>query len=188
MLHLLRNESPRYVACTGFSASNHKCIQCPWSELDIEEAAMSVNPDAALGNCPDYSTGYGGKVCFSGSVDFSGERVKVVLDRCTLTSSCRLCRRFGSSSFLRLKVPLKILHSSGKSLRELFERPFIIWGTVFRSFYAKDATVFLFKTREVYKDASIQLLDSSQGLTLFEFLDQFNPLNLNSAQVASFLL
>ncbi|KAJ7484690.1 RNA dependent RNA polymerase-domain-containing protein [Mycena latifolia] len=155
--------------------------QCPWTELDLEELAMRANPNAALGNCPEYLKGYGGKVCFSGSVEVD-KGVKVVLDRCSLTSSCRLCRRFGSSRFLRLKVSMRTLHSSAYNLKELFQRPFIIWGKVFRSFYAKEGTVILFQTRETYKNGAIQLLDSTYGFTLFEFLDQFNPLKLNSNQ------
>jgi hypothetical protein len=150
----------------------------------MEEAAMSINPNAALGNCFEYPSGYGGKVCFAGSVEVKGNKVKVVLDRCTLASSCRLCRRFGSSSFLRLKVPLKILHSSKNDLKAFFQKPFVIFNSVFRAFYAKEGTVFLFKTRESHSLGTIS--DSTAGLTLFEFLDEFNPLQLNANQVHDF--
>lgn len=184
--HLLPKGNPKYVALNVsrlFQPTS--CDQCPWSELDIEEEAYSVNPNAGLGNCSERE-GYSGKVCFSGTVEVSNsKRVKVVLERCTLGSSCRLLRLFGSSKFLRLKIPLKILHSSD-DLKLFFQRPFILWGSVFRSFYAKEGTVFLFQTNEVYKQGIIQ--NTTQGLTLFEFLDQFNPLELNSNQVCLALL
>ncbi|KAF7349229.1 Dimethylaniline monooxygenase [Mycena sanguinolenta] len=157
--------------------------QCPWEELDREEAALSVDPNAALGNSPAYPERYyGGKVSFVGSIEEvgTGGKFKVVLDRCGLTSSSRLCRRFGSSAILRLKVPLKLLHSD-KNLQEFFRKPFVIFGNVFRSFYAKEATVFLFKTRESYSQGKIH--DSPAGLSLFEFLDEFNPLELNANQM-----
>ncbi|KAJ6590543.1 RNA dependent RNA polymerase-domain-containing protein [Mycena vulgaris] len=178
------DETAREISIDDAFAAERKS-QSPWEELDLEEAALAVNPNAGLGNCPEYLTGYGGKVCFAGRVEIDKDTktVKVVLDRCTLTSSCRLCRRFGSSQFLRLKIPSKNLYASNNGLKELFQKPFAIWGSVFRSFYAHDGTVFLFRTREIYQNGAIKLLDSKHGgLTLFEFLDQFNPLKLNSSQ------
>jgi hypothetical protein len=40
----------------------------------------------------------------------------------------------------------------------------------------------LFKTREYYSLGAIHDSDSTHGLSLFEFLDQFNPLELNANQ------
>ncbi|KAJ7076077.1 RNA dependent RNA polymerase-domain-containing protein [Mycena belliarum] len=174
------NEKARDIVVDAAFAAERKSHD-PWNELDLEERALAANPNAALGNCPEYDKGYGGKICFSGSIEIDRE-VKVVLERCTLTSSCRLYRQFGSSQFLRLKVPSKKVHLLKSGLIDFFRRPFVIWGNVFRSFYAKEGTVFLFKTREMYRDGSIQLPDSARGLSLFEFLDQFNPLKLNSNQ------
>ncbi|KAJ7128080.1 RNA dependent RNA polymerase-domain-containing protein [Mycena filopes] len=157
--------------------------QSPWGELDLEETAMRLDPNAALGNCSEnLKSYYGGKICFSGNIEIDTTKmVKVVLDRCTLTSSCRLYRRFGSSSFLRLKVPLRTLHSPENGLREFFRKPFIVFNSVFRAFYAKDGAVFLFKTRETYYDNAVH--DSEVGLSLFEFLDEFNPLEHNANQL-----
>ncbi|KAJ7434748.1 RNA dependent RNA polymerase-domain-containing protein [Mycena galericulata] len=190
VVETLLNEKVREIDA-AFAAERKS--QCPWAELDLEEKAIRLNPNAALGNCPEYPQGHGGKVCFSGTIEAQiseGKNkgihsVKVVLDRCTLTSSCRLCRRFGSTSFLRLKIPSKILHSHAEGLREFFLRPFVLFGAVFRSFYAKDGTVFLFKTRERFTNDSIKMFGSTYDhhLPLFEFLDQFNPLHLNSKQL-----
>ncbi|KAJ7136071.1 RNA dependent RNA polymerase-domain-containing protein [Mycena epipterygia] len=176
---ILKEKAREISVDTAFAAERKS--QCPWSELDIEEEALSVNPHSGLGNCAQRE-GYSGKVCFSGAVEvLNSKRVKVILERCTLGSSCRLLRLFGSSKFLRLKIPLKTLHSSD-DLKVFFQRPFILWGSVFRSFYAKEGTVFLFQTNESYAQGDIQTLDVTRGLALFEFLDQFNPLELNSNQ------
>ncbi|KAJ6486858.1 RNA dependent RNA polymerase-domain-containing protein [Mycena sanguinolenta] len=175
-------EKARKIKFDAAFAAERKS-QCPWEELDREEAALSVDPNAALGHSPAYPEGYyGGKVSFVGSIEEVGKggNFKVLLDRCGLASSSRLCRRFGSSAILRIKVPLKLLHSD-KNLQEFFLKPFVIFGSVFRSFYAKEATVFLFKTRERYTGGKIH--DSTAGLSLFDFLDQFNPLELNANQM-----
>src|ERR1700761_3911181 len=157
----------------------------------MEESAMVDNPNAGLGNCPEHQAKYGGKACFSGTLELLNNKVstaRVLLDRCTLKASCRLWRRFGSSSFLKIKIPSKTLHSGDKGIRELFRKPFIIFESVFRSFFAKEGTVFLFKTCETFENGVIR--SNGSGLTLFEFLDQFNPLQLNSDQVGipSFIL
>ncbi|KAJ7039848.1 RNA dependent RNA polymerase-domain-containing protein [Mycena alexandri] len=183
-VELLLNEKTREVRLDAAFAAERKA-QSPWGELDTEEAAMSINPNAALGNCAEYPTarGYGGKICFSGNIEIdASKRVKVVLERCVLTSSCRLYRRFGSSSFLRLRVPMKTLHSGDNGLKDFFRRPFIVFGSVFRAFYAKDGTVFLFKTKETYHNSDNAIHDSNNGLSLFEFLEDFNPLKLNADQ------
>ncbi|KAF8189916.1 RNA dependent RNA polymerase-domain-containing protein [Mycena galopus ATCC 62051] len=177
---ILKEKEQKITANAAFAAERKS--QCPWEELDLEEAALSVSPDAALGNCPEYPKRYGGKVSFVGNIEAvgNGEKFKVVLDRCTLSSSCRLCRRFGSSAILRLKLPQKVWYAGNKNLKDFFYKPFVILGKVFRAFYAKDGTVFLFKTREYYTNGEIR--HSTTGLSLFEFLDQFNPLQLNANQ------
>ncbi|KAJ7275086.1 RNA dependent RNA polymerase-domain-containing protein [Mycena rebaudengoi] len=165
-----------------------KQSQDPWGILDAEEDALRVNPNAALGNSPDYPDGYGGKLCFGGKISIvaNSQAITLELDRCTVGSSCRLWRRFGSSSFLRIKVPSTILHSSHR-LTEYFQRPFVLWDdSVFRAFYAKEDSVFLFKTRELPvwdENGRIRFLESPNGLSLFEFIDQFNPLHLNDNQI-----
>ncbi|KAK7019017.1 dimethylaniline monooxygenase [Favolaschia claudopus] len=176
---LLKEKTRDLDTDRAFSAERKS--QCPWQELDAEEAALLNNPNSALGNFPESPKGfYGGKVGFIGNIDEVAGRYNVTLDRCTLTTSCRLCRQFGSSSILRLKVPLKILHHN-QNLRTFVRRPFVILGNVFRAFYAKETTVFLFRTRENYSNG--QIYDPpSGGLSLFDFLDQFNPLQLNTDQ------
>ncbi|KAJ6631174.1 RNA dependent RNA polymerase-domain-containing protein [Mycena sp. CBHHK59/15] len=176
-------EQNKHVASSHAAFAAERESQCPWTELDAEESAMAINPNAALGNCPDYPRGYGGKLCFGGRLEIDqNSNISVVLGRCTVGPSCRLCRFFGSSSFLRLKVPAKTLHSANSGLIEFHQRPFIVWDRVFRAFYAKEDNIFLFKTREIFRDGAVQLVESPNGLSLFEFLNQFNPLELNCNQ------
>ncbi|KAJ7213532.1 RNA dependent RNA polymerase-domain-containing protein [Mycena pura] len=183
---IILREITAQVRDSGPIDAEHQ-LQSPWADLDLEESAMIDNPNAALGNCPEHLAGYGGTACFSGTLQAGNNKVstaRVLLDRCTLKASCRLWRRFGSSSFLKIRIPnLKTLRSGdeGINLRELFRKPFIIFESVFRSFFAKDGIVFLFKTCETFKNGVVQS-NGGSGLTLFEFLDQFNPLQLNSDQ------
>lgn len=65
-------------------------------------------------------------------------------------------------------------------------RPFIIHNHVFRTFYAKDNNMFLFRTNEVMSDSGITTPGSSATsgpMSLMEFLNWHNPLELNSKQV-----
>jgi RNA-dependent RNA polymerase len=113
---------------------------------------------------------------------------KVVLEKPQIGASCRFTRRFGSISFLRVKVPEMFLNRPNNRLTEFFSRPFILNGRVFQTFYAKDDNMFLFRTNEIFKGGSIQAaLGPSRGLSFLEFLNWHNPLRKNTKQ-ASFIL
>lgn len=107
---------------------------------------------------------------------------KIILDRCTLGPSCRFARRFGSKSFLRIKIPAPILHNPNNELNSFFSKPFVFWGRIFRAFYAKDDTVFLFLTNELMEDLQI-VPGVFPGLSLFQFAEWHNPLSTNVGQV-----
>lgn len=121
-------------------------------------------------------------------MDSKGElnSYKIILDRCTLGPSCRFARRFGSSNFLRIKIPAGTLHKPDNGLNLFFSKPFVLWGRVFRSFYAKDDTVFLFRTNEIMENSRI-VPDRVPGLSLLQFLDWHNPLESNSNQACDIL-
>ena len=155
----------------------------PWSELDVEEEVLAKDQFGGLGNNSDYPGWYGGKIEFRAKLEKLGaKQYKIVLEDCVLGASCRFTRRFGSWSFLRIKVPLDVFHESENGLGLFFKRPFVLWGRVFKTFYAKDQTVFLFRTNEPCPG-----LDSRgsnlPGLSLQEFLMWHNPLQENSKQV-----
>ena len=159
--------------------------QSPWEQLDIEESALSVDEYAGLGHNADHPGWYGGKIEFRGKLqkDEQTDSYKIVLERCTLGPSCRFTRRFGSRSFLRVKIPSRILHSSTSGLIAYFRSPFVIWGRIFRAFYAKDDIVFLFRTNEIYDEQRI-LPGHFGGFSLLQFIEWHNPLQSNRNQVS----
>ncbi|KAG6844808.1 hypothetical protein H0H87_003474 [Tephrocybe sp. NHM501043] len=121
----------------------------PWEELDQEEENLARYPYAGLGHSDVAPGWYGGKVGFRGKLvkdDYGAYKVK--LERCTLSPSCRFYRRFGSMNFLRIKIDKDILWSRDNSLDNFFCKAFILWGDVFRTFYAKEGNVFLYRTNE----------------------------------------
>jgi RNA-dependent RNA polymerase len=145
---------------------------------------------AGLGFKEDSPGWYGGKVQFSGRLkDTSSTKTPnytVLLDRPVLGPSCRFGRRFGSPNILKIKLPKPILNKSDNGLLEFFMRPFIIHNHVFRTFYAKDNNMFLFRTNEVMSDSGITAPGSSATggpMSLMEFLNWHNPLEFNSKQV-----
>jgi RNA-dependent RNA polymerase len=171
--------SPSWISVT-FSLP--LILQSPWEQLDKEEQALSQDPYAGLGHSQAFPGWYGGKIGFTGKLHRDKGSYKIVLERCALGPSCRFTRRFGSKNFLRIKIPEPILHSADNRLIDFFRKPFVLWGSVFRSFYAKDETVFLFRTNEVMMGNEIKP-NGGPGISLLEFLDWHNPPLHNSKQV-----
>jgi hypothetical protein len=154
--------------------------------IHSEMEALQEDEIAGLGfsaHAPDW---HGGKVEFRACLEDRGSlhspEYKIVLEKPDIGSSCRFTRRFGSTSFLRVKIPEKIIHRPGPRLVEYFLRPFVLNGAVFRSFFAKDDHVFLFKTREELKGSEIVPIERSKGLSLVEFLNWHNQLEANANQ------
>ena len=109
-------------------------------------------------------------------------RYKIVLDRGVAGSSCRLTRRFGSGTFIRVKVEQSAFYDHNNRLNEFFQQKFVLWGHVFQACYAKDDNVFLFKVNETMKhDGSIEKIE---GMSLEDFVNWFNPLDGNQKQVS----
>ncbi|KAF8969583.1 RNA dependent RNA polymerase-domain-containing protein [Flammula alnicola] len=154
----------------------------PWKELDREEEALSRGPYEGLGNSNEYPDWYGGKVEFRGrlqSMDGKKKSYKIVLDQCTLGPSSRFARRFGSWSFLRVKIPQQTFHDPKNNLNIFFRKAFIIWGQVFRACYAKGDNIFFYWTNESFPSGP-----SIPGRLSFEdFISWHNPLEENSAQL-----
>jgi RNA-dependent RNA polymerase len=114
-------------------------------------------------------------------------RWRLVLSRLELGTSCTVMRRFGSSMFIRVKVPDKVAHNADSSkLIEYFSHPFVLLGRVFRGYYAKES-VFLVQTNEILASSGITSMDwdpSKPGpMPFLAFLDWFNPIELNQNQV-----
>lgn len=144
-----------------------------------------------MGFNKDFPQWYGGKVRFGGRLkDISTTKTPeyiIILDQPTLGPSSRFLRRFGASSFLRIKIPKSIINKSNNDLMEFFIRPFVMNGEVFRSFYAKDHTVFLFRTNEIAIGTTVTIPVNSfnpSALSLMDFLNWHNPLECNFRQVS----
>ncbi|KAF8801654.1 hypothetical protein BYT27DRAFT_7245092 [Phlegmacium glaucopus] len=155
----------------------------PWQEMDREEEALSRGPYEGLGNSCHYPDWYGGKITFCGKllqVEGTPKSYKIRLEPCRLGSSCRFSRRFGSWSFLRIKIPENILHEKNNDLGVFFRKLFVIWGQVFRACYSKGRHTFLFMTNEMYPtDRGLV----SGRMSFEEFIQWHNPLEENSAQL-----
>lgn len=135
------------------------------------------------------SENYGGQVHFRGILGHckTSGKFTVDLEEATIGPSYLFSRRFGSKSFFRIKL--------GKSAKvvpglcfDYLRNPFVICGRVFRAFYAKDDTVFLFKTNEIWlsEDVIIPGPKGGDGMSFEEFINWFNPMDLNRAQVFSY--
>ncbi|KAG6832945.1 hypothetical protein H0H92_004829 [Tricholoma furcatifolium] len=147
----------------------------PWEELDREEAALARDKYAGLGHSDVAPGWYGGKVDFRAKLE-KGENghYDIRLERSTLGPSCRFSRRFGSSSILRVKADTK---KCTTGLMDFFRKPFVLWTSVFRAFYAKDGSVFLFKTNERLVNDEILPDQHPEGLSLLDLLDFHNPMD-----------
>ncbi|KAF7300712.1 Dimethylaniline monooxygenase [Mycena chlorophos] len=178
---LLGINKPARPVDTSFFAAERRA-KSAWVPLDLEEKTLaSANPEKNLGNDPE--TPHGGHVCFSGTLVQQNSKVSIRLDECTIGASCRLYRQYGSSSFLRIRVSQKVLYGGEDRLRRFFLKPFVILNNVFRAFFSKEGRVVLFKTGERLRNGIVEKDPTSSQPMLFDFLDAFNPLKLNSHQL-----
>ena len=157
--------------------------------MDREEEALAKDPYSALGFNGKGERGdwYGGQVLFTGKVVRSScqktHTFKIELEPAVLGPSTMFARRFGSKHFFRLKIPKTLKYLPGELLQFL-KKPFLLCGSVFRAFYAKESNIFYVKTNEV-TDGKILIPGKTHSgiMSFMEFLDWHNPINLNSEQV-----
>ncbi|KAJ4478201.1 RNA dependent RNA polymerase-domain-containing protein [Lentinula aciculospora] len=166
--------------------ANENRAKFPYDELDQEEECLNRDPYAGLGfNCN--SDWFGGKVVFRAKlkilqvVDPEKPPFKVVLERAELGASSRFSRRFGSKSFLRMKIP-KMLTRHADRLMDFLRQPFIIAGKVFRAFLEKEKNVFFYMTNE---NPELAVDPSSKNMSIEDFLNWHNPIELNQKQSAA---
>ncbi|KAJ8086723.1 hypothetical protein PM082_005546 [Marasmius tenuissimus] len=165
----------------------------PYTELDREEDEFNKGNTYACLGCLDLDPWYGGKVVFRAKVkNIASEyaknpKFKIILDRPELGASYRFSRRHGSSSFIRLKVPRDLC--SPKMIPHLVKfliQPVVVCGSVYRLVLEKDKTVFLYRTNELVSGlARAPLLSRRLMLSLEEFMELENPIELNKNQAAA---
>ncbi|KAF9532775.1 RNA dependent RNA polymerase-domain-containing protein [Crepidotus variabilis] len=158
----------------------------PWEELDREESALKEGENEGIGNNPKRPGWYGGKIEFHAQIQNRNGEYKIILESPNLGASSRLTRKFGSWSFLRVRVPETIFYGNDRGLIPFFLRPFVIWGRVFRVCDSKRGSVFFYWTHETYASGSILSSPSpKQRKSLEEFISWHNPLEQNSKQLMS---
>lgn len=184
--------------------------------LDEEEEHMNKSQYAGLGcqiandgeplaavDVP--STYYGGKVHFkaklvprsedqSASAD-ARSKFSIVLERVEVGTSNSFARRFGSSRFLRLSIPLPTIAGRGSKAAQarsrdelggLLVRPVVMNGCVYRAFFSRESNVYFVRTDEVCVDACVSLAPSNSASpvkSLVSFLNWYNPMLCNKNQV-----
>lgn len=78
-----------------------------------------------------------------------------------------------------------ILLTSFKGLLDFFKNDFVIHGRVFRPFYAKDHSVFLFELNSIYTFGRILPDPHDDRISFDQFLEWHNPMTINKNQVIS---
>ncbi|KAF9229158.1 hypothetical protein BS17DRAFT_742893 [Gyrodon lividus] len=159
----------------------------PWKELDREQECAN-NGD--IHGFRRHSDGwYGGKVHFSAALTLgddeqrkNGSNYKIYLNKPELGPSSRLSRQFGSHAILRIRIPRTILGKNQSALVKFFSQRFMLCGMIYRAFYAKDGTVFLIVTDELYGSACLPYRAQPRPLSFLDFLNWHNPIVLNSSQ------
>ncbi|KAL4244292.1 RNA-dependent RNA polymerase [Abortiporus biennis] len=181
-----RSEDSLQVAYAKYYQQEQE-VRSPLKDLDREEEVLARNPEGCC--LPSEDGWYGGKVHFTAKLVYKDGRCSIVLEKPVLGSSNRFSRRFGSKSFIRVKLPSNELYIHGAEWIPFFKRPFIIMGYVFRAFFAKEENVFLFRTNERVSDVSsdtthhkLNLRESNDGMSLFSFIKWHNDLSINSQQ------
>lgn len=111
---------------------------------------------------------------------------KLALQPPELCASKMFARRFGSRSFLNVKLTKSATSKNVEELMDYLRRPIILCGGVFRAFYAKEGTVFYVKTNETFDGTSV----TDDGLvpdtlSVLEFVQWHNPMEHNNNQVFS---
>ncbi|KAF8517651.1 RNA dependent RNA polymerase-domain-containing protein [Gautieria morchelliformis] len=161
----------------------------PWAELDKEEAALNDNPLSGLGCNSLQDDWYGGKIAFIArlrqngqSGNISNNEYRLELDSPELSASTRFFRRWGSRRFVRVRIPESVFYRQNNRLLTFFKNNFVIHGRVFRAFYAKDHSVFLFELPSTYSSGRLQQDPHGGRISLAHFLEWHNPMAFNKDQ------
>ncbi|KAI6047736.1 RNA dependent RNA polymerase-domain-containing protein [Pisolithus marmoratus] len=162
----------------------------PWKELDREYEHVN-----SLERFHRHSDGwYGGRVHFTAllksynnaSKSVESSNYKIILNRAELGPSTRLSRQFGSYAIIRIRISRKVMNKARSALITFFSQRFLLCGIVYRAFYAKDSSVFLGATNELFESLPCLPRHAYPPPPSFmEFLDWHNPIQLNSSQSIS---
>ncbi|KAF8581588.1 hypothetical protein K439DRAFT_1353522 [Ramaria rubella] len=162
-------------------------VKTPWAELDKEEVELTQDPLSGLGCNSVHDDWYGGKIAFVARLrerekkSNDNPRYFLELDSPELGTSTRFTRRWGSRRFLRVRIPDTILYQSNNQLLGYFKNNFVLHGKVFRPFYAKEHSVFLFDIDSIYTQGRM-VPNPHSKITFDQFIQWHNPMRLNKHQ------
>lgn len=165
---------------SGAFFNREKAATSPWKELDHK-----YEHENSLEHFHRHSDGwYGGRVHFTASLKLHGNvskcselsNYKIVLDRPELGSSMRLSRQFSSYAIIRVRVSRKVINKARSTLITFFSQRFLLCGVIYRVFYAKDSSIFLGATNELFESLpSLPRHARPPPPTFMDFLNWHNP-------------
>jgi RNA-dependent RNA polymerase len=106
------------------------------------------------------------------------------LEKQEIGRSHRFSRFYGSRRILKISIPQSILTDRNHRLIDYFaDNAFVIFGRVFRAFFAKEGRVYLIETNENHnRIPSADPVDSTR-LSLLDFINWHNSVDANGHQV-----
>lgn len=158
-------------------------------EYDREQDAILEGQSRGLGlrgewrGVPDW---YGGRIEQVVRLSKSNGKFTYRLDRPDLKKSTRFARFLGSRRIFKVKLSKDLLYE-GDSVRKHLSGPFVLCGRIFVPFASKEGSAYFMEVNED-KD---RVPDSAQGdsnrMSLSDFIQWYNPLDLNQNQVWSYI-
>ncbi|TRM67733.1 RNA dependent RNA polymerase-domain-containing protein [Schizophyllum amplum] len=170
------------------TSSPEQLAKLPYAEQDKEEAMLAKNEHAALGFNEDDPSWFGGKIHYTARIKETGSRSNpftVVLRRPELGVSSQFYRRYGSASFLTVRLSKGISgdRGNGEAIDVFVRRPLIVLGRVFRTVRRADDSFIYFRTNELFVGDSVSPNQTISGAPSFwDFFNAQNPLTHNTAQ------
>jgi hypothetical protein len=132
---------------------------------------------------------YTGYIHFNVTLQLSPNAKRFVLHRATKSHSCRLARKFGSASFIRVSSD-RTADDGVDQLIEFCLSAFRLHDRVFDAIYhkacSKAPTHYLYYPLIAYQDSTIYLFLRGERTSLYELIHFINPIEENASQVRKF--
>ena len=159
-------------------------------EYDREQDAIFEGQSRGLGlrgewkGVPDW---YGGRIEQVVRLSKSNGQFTYRLDRPDLKKSTRFARFLGSRRIIKVKLSKDLLYEKGDGVRDHLSGPFVLCGRIFVPFASKEGNTYIMEVNEDKDRAP----DSAQGdenrMSLWDFIQWHNPLDLNQNQVLCYV-
>lgn len=119
-------------------------------------------------------------------IDYN-KRYSLKLEKIQLGRSHRVSRLLGSRRVLQVSIHERTINSTENHLREFFSQRFVLNGRIFQAVLAKEKTVHLIETGDLFSSDGLppSHLTNSGRLSLLEFIRWHNPMEFNKKQVCA---